>query len=827
MIAERIGNNVELKNGRYRILKRGDHFLLKEILIKKEELKYAFIGGMWYYRGRFSLESDISLPYPFSTYYTIKIPDKIHQGRVCRSLIYVKMPVAVLQFRDRCLCIEFDPVVKIKDKEVFPFVSLDENEEHFVISFHIFNEFFIKTKRNAWLGFGKNRKICLNLKEGDEFKFNVRIREFSDWRACIKRIFLERLPEKVSVDDAEKIFYRGKRALWRSFDELTGTFLQLPWSGTTGFVFVNSSYSLLSFEAVRLYYFTKWYRDSGDRDFLEWSRRLKELFKNPRLYKRDLKKGEGIVWYNMTNLGRKGLEGFFYLDCGYSGYPGGQATIAFNLLRYLEMEEDADLETLVKDSLRYILSTQNANGSWPMAIHQEGMLRFRPEKLEKYETTGGTAECIRALLLGYRMFNDERFLESALKGLRYLSKEYPICYHGLRDIGINEVEAFSAISVIEAFLDAYELMSDESYLEDAINYAFYTLTWFYLCDTESWKMSFNFHPISESITPRLSPYESVLIVSTYFRLYDLTGDEFWSRIARVCYREVTRWISKNGGLCEGIFPDLSDGLRPLPMEQTFATVELMNASTRFFNFSQGFQRSLEEGEELELRASDDKKRVALVYKDKEILAFDVEKFKIVSVCNANLSSYGISISFFDPYSTWNRIKMKIKKLLRGRYGKFILGLGEIGHFIKGVEEPKNRKRLKIKMFENVRKKDFGVEVENGSTVKVFCRTDLHRMESKIKGWFDGKSFHILFDPVIIEVLDHDLYCTKVLFPVIGSKLRSSEEGKLVFDGFVLHMDFDDLVITEDFTAIDQTLSTNWTHGGVYKGRFMIEIPQLK
>ena len=36
------------------------------------------------------------------------------------------------------------------------------------------------------------------------------------------------------------------------------------------------------------------------------------------------------------------------MDCGYGGYPGGQGTIAFHLLKYLEYCEDTVLEDLVK-----------------------------------------------------------------------------------------------------------------------------------------------------------------------------------------------------------------------------------------------------------------------------------------------------------------------------------------------------------------------------------------------------------------------------------------------------------------------------------------------
>ena len=202
---------------------------------------------------------------------------------------------------------------------------------------------------------GKKKKITLSLKTGDQFQFCTRIEKHSKWTEAIEAYVEKNIQKSVKIESAKEIFEQRKQALFRSYDYLTGSFLQLPWRDTPGFTFVNSSYSLLSYEAVRLHYFTKWYEETNDEQFLTWSKGLRDLFTNPKLYKTSLKKGNGLVWYNMANLTKKGLEGFFYMDCGYGGYPGGQGTIAFHLLKYLEYLDDKELECLVKKSLDYIL----------------------------------------------------------------------------------------------------------------------------------------------------------------------------------------------------------------------------------------------------------------------------------------------------------------------------------------------------------------------------------------------------------------------------------------------------------------------------------------
>ena len=821
-IKEEIDKNFSIQGNNYVINRDSNILLLKRFCIKKEKkLLYSFVGGMWYSRDRFSLESEISLPYPFSTYYITKVLDKECDGSICRSLYYVKTPLIVLQFEDKCICVEFDPIVKVDDVEVLPFVSLSEDERYYTISFYLSKELCVKEKKYAWLGFGKKKKIIFDcIKPGKKIGFSAEIREYRDWREAVRDFVESRIADKVDIKDAEKIFENAKNVLWRSYDSIYGTFLQLPWSDAPSFTFVNSSYSLLSFEAVRLNYFSYWYSRTKDRDFLEWSLKLKDLFKNQELVKRNLKKGKGIAWYNMTNLTRKGLEGFFYLDCGYGGYPGGQGTIAFNILRYLESSRDDELEKLVRDSLEYIMSTQKENGSWPMAIHQEGLIRFRPENLENYETYCGTAECVRALLLGYKRFKDKKMLESAVKGLNYLKNDYPVCYNGLRDIGINEAEAFSAVSVIEAFLDAYETLGDKEYLDNALNYSYYALTWFYFYDTKNLKMSFNFHPISESITPRVSPYETALIVSTYLRLYGLTKDRLWEKMARLAFREVTRWVDRNGGLCEGVFPRFLSGFEPLPMEQTFATVELMRAATNFFEFSE-CENDKEKTDE-KIRIVRDGNEVVVLYKDKDVLRFDAKRFKIVFIRGCKLNDYGVSFSFYDSYK--KKWVSKLKKKFRGKYGKYILGLGEIGRFIKGVYPPRRFERIKIDPIGKYVKK-FDINIENNSA-NIFCETDLHRISCRITAYLLNKRICISFDPIVINVLEHDISCKKVFFPIIGSRVRLKKNGELCFDGFNVKGDFKEIIEGKNLTAVDQTLATNWTHGSVYKGGFTIEIQKI-
>ncbi|MHC1625277.1 MAG: hypothetical protein ACXQS2_04695, partial [Methermicoccaceae archaeon] len=124
IVEESVGDEVSVKGDLYTLVKDSSVVVLRRIKIRKKPLVYAFIGGMWYSKSGFSFEQNISLPYPFSTYYTFKILDKKYNGVVCRSLLYVKTPVIVVQFKDECVAVEFTPLVEVNEEEVFPFVSL-------------------------------------------------------------------------------------------------------------------------------------------------------------------------------------------------------------------------------------------------------------------------------------------------------------------------------------------------------------------------------------------------------------------------------------------------------------------------------------------------------------------------------------------------------------------------------------------------------------------------------------------------------------------------------------------------------------------------------
>lgn len=715
---------------------------LKKIRVKKESLEYFFIGGMVYNK-KLSFDTGSRNSYPFTSYFVDKVEDITEDGVRYRSLIYCKLPLICLQFKNHCKCIEFELPAKCGNKEVVPFVGLEESENYYEIIFKIFPEFYIREKKNAWLGFSKVKKIKM---PSGKLMFKVKEYEKKDWTYAVKEFF-EKQKIKYKLTVTGESIKKIKNALFRSYDDLLGTFIQMPWKNVTGFCMDKYSYSLLGFEAKRLNYFQQLYEKTNDPDYLHWTKKLEKLFLNKDLYREGNK---GLVWYNTTHFNGKKLNGFFYLDIGYGGYPPGQATIAFNLGEYLERRKNEKLKRLLKKSLKYILNTQNKDGSWYSAIPSGGISKRKWE-----ESEGSTGSCVRALLKGYEIFKDKKYVRSSKKALKFLERKNIICRNSLRDIAINEPEAFSAIVVLNAFLDAFEVFKKEKYLEFAKRYAYYLLGWAYWYgDLKGF-----FHPISESINPRISPYETLLLVNSFKRLSKKTHETFWSDISNYLFSKVLGVVDKNNGLSEGIFPKINGGFYGLPMEQTFATAELLY--TCFIYNSYRYKKP----KKLKLNVKE--KNGYLILED--TVKINEREYEI------KINGRKLKIEFSRPYKIRSKLYTKFSKSMR-RFGLLNMAR-DIEYLFTGVHTPK-RKKPSLELVDSYVKK---FELEEGKDeVVVKVHTDFHKIRIR---FYKAPKLRM---EMKIFVKEHDLVCDRVLI-----------NGK------------------------DYTLDTNWTNGGIFKKEIII------
>lgn len=795
------------------------------------EPTYTFVSGMFYTDKKVfdACSERINLNFPYTTYYKFRIPDIKLDGETYRSAVYCKLPLVAVQFEDYHVLVRFPPFVKISGTEVPLFLSLRSDGSEVKLSFALCNDFEIKTKRSVWLGFGRKERIRVPVKRNAEIKLAFEIvRRRGEWLRSISDAFenpthrpaLLPLPPRVSVPRKKirSILLHIKTAFYRAWNERFGTFAQLPWKRAPGFALDNYHFSLLTYEAVRLNYFYDCWKISGDTDYLRWAKRLRELFLDPRLMLKP-KRGRGIIWYELTNCNDKRIFGYFYLSAGYAGYPGGQATIALNLLRYSSRTGDAELKRLARLSLEYLVSTQNRDGSWPAGIKQTREIKLRFGRYESRVTTGGTAECARALLLGYKIFGRKKYLRAALKALNYLrpSRGSILAYNTLRDIGMDEVEGISSIYAVHAFLDAYEQLKDEKFLECAKAWACYFLTWFYWWRAGNLNMRGLFHPISYSITPRVSPYESLLSVNLCLRLYKVTKRAFWKRLALFTYKRVLEFLERDHGLCECYFPDYLRGFATIPMEQTFATAELLNATLAVakllrFDFDSLRPREREspsEGEKLSYTLSP--YCLAVFRRNEPLLTFNYRDFRFERVNN---KVEWMEISFHNPYSLANRMRTALKNALKPL--PLLLAPLDIKSLMLGIRGPAEEKGIKLSPYSAVKKRFASVKIlsEHPLTLRVVSRSSLHEIDSTISFRYRGKKLSILFDPIVIRVLSSGVRCRQVLFPVV--KVRRGSDVKILGN-------FDRVLREKNLVACDISLKTNWTDYGIYRDRVEIVV----
>ncbi|MHA1409252.1 MAG: glycosyltransferase [Candidatus Odinarchaeia archaeon] len=559
-----------------------------------KHLTYSFVGGVRYTKGnKFDVVNRIyNFTYPFATYYKMKIPPRDIDGNWYRSAIYTKMPIAIFNSRKYYFGLVYHPVeVSNKGKEVVHSIRFDGGglRGDNIVSLNYCAHSILK-KQNIWLGrHPPPAPLKIILEPSEEVYTTIHLLYgMGKWHKGVDTFFkLNPLPEPtIEKTDPRKVAERTKTAFSRAWDSHIKTFLQLPFKRHPEFLFDDLLFSLTSFEAERLANFYDYYIYSGDKQYLRWVKDLRKTL----LSRSIIGIHDGYkIWHNGIVFNGVRAEGYTYLWTGYAGYPGGQATIVFRLLEYYqkkrEHERINDLRVLnnALDGLEWIIDTQKENGAWRSALKIFREYPARRVDYSKQESIGGSAECIRALLKAYEVTGERKYRAVAEKGLKWLNdkEEAVMGYNYLRDAGIFEEEGISAIVAANANIDAYLLLNNERYLKYAQIWAKYLLTWHFMWRTKKLNIKYGFDPLSWSITPRVSPYETAMVLSVYSRLYKITRNNFWKKLFIHVYNKVIEYQEEDGGLSENFFLNYLNGVSEIPVEQTFATNELLKASLEY------------------------------------------------------------------------------------------------------------------------------------------------------------------------------------------------------------------------------------------------------
>ncbi len=773
----------------------------KEVLHSEkldEEPDYWFIGGLRYGEDDISIESESVIEYPYTTYYTKKILPFTQEGKKFIPLSEINIQLIVLQFEDYCLAAEIEPVVQTENGPAYHFIGYDAEEKR--IEIVLPEKIEKKEKKAEWLGKG-DKKTYDN---PDIEDYQLEFKEFDNWKSAVQGKIQEETDNtstEIRERNLSEEFRDSHKWLYRSWDDDQGTFLQLPWRERPGFALNEYSYSLTSNEAVRLNYFDQLSETSPSKDFSYWSNRLIELFKNPDLQKRDLKHGEGMAWYNTASFNGENLEGEFYLGTGYYGYPGGQSTISYNLLEYLKRNKDNELEKLVRENLEYILSTQKESGHWPAALKQEMELPLKEDDYYGLKSEGATGESVKALLKAGNYFDEEKYLEAARKGLQALETEKPICRNGLRDIGSEEVEGFSAFAVIEAFLEAYEVLGEEKHLEQAETYSLHLSTWTSWYNGEKFDLRGTCHPISETITQRISPFETVKAAKTFLKVSKYLENQIWEDLASEHLEKALKFRNSTHGMSEGIFYDFNDGLNNLETEQTFATAELLYTLKKFeekhseITIDQETAEDFDSGKKPEIDVTGTEITVD------EDTVFDIDRIGFSKIKGEKIDH---ELCFKGPYNLKSSLRSKTFSKLRK--SKFFLAPKDLSYLWTGIK-PKELSAPET-CFSEI-EKNITTEVENDK-VSFSVETDIYRISGKVSAFENEVKIDLE-----ITTDKHDLICEKVILETSKTPDNQSIAG----EDFKLYLDNSE----DSAEGFDLSRKANWTDGGMYQGSLKLEL----
>lgn len=769
-----------------------DYTVLATIPVE-EPPEYWFLGGMCYKEDDLSFRSAARIEYPFTTYFRRKIDPFTADGVYFRPLAELRLPLLVYQFASRCDAYHLPPVFDTGEGTVYPFIGYDADAEEVMIV--VPDTVTIREKEAEWLG----RASKKTYKNPEPLAFSLSKTVYDDWMEAVRDAHTGWEELDVPGQDRDMAYRRAKQALYRSWDEELGTFLQLPWRDRPGFALDTYSYGLLAYEAVRIDYFDHLFRETGDDDYQYWCDRLWNLFSDDRFTIPAAGGTDAQAWCNMIEFNGTGLTGSVYLGTGFYGYPGGQAMIAFHLLRAIERgDHEEDRRARVQPTVEYIMDAQRQDGMWPMAEQHRFELPFKRHAYEDHVSEGATAACVRALLVAARIFDKPAYREAARYGLSALMTDHPVCRNGLRDIGTDEPEAFSAFAVVHAFLDAYEEFGEDRYLDQAERYAHYLITWNYgyrIGDREIRGIN---HPIAETITMRLSPYETLLAARVYRRLTDHGCIGPWEMLYDRSIDQVLSLQNDSGGLSEGIFFDHTGDITPLHTEQTFATAELVRVLAEDGHAQPASPTPHSEGSP---QVEEDDGVFTIPALD---TVFDANRLGFTTLAGTPCT---MDLCFGGPYTRRSQFRAELLRRLRGH--KMLLGVRDIDALWGGIQ-PEEYDYPLIPVSE--------VGADTTTTVDDVPRftldTKIHNITGNIMVNQESRTVHI---PLTVRTNAHDISCNRVL---LRTDPVTIDADTITVGGATLQMDgahpADD--------GLDLSLAANWTHGGLYRGVLSARLP---
>lgn len=528
------------------------------------------MGGAAYSKGeQINLKAirDISLMPAFC--HTRIYPREL-EGRWIHSCMYVKMPLFLISSEKSACGVAFPVNVTVEGVKIPLTFSLSSVENRTVFELGITgDEQVFKRKKKEyddWLSPHvelEKKQVTRDLRDR-RISLSFDFYEGRGWKDVV-RDFLKGRP-KARVGEIDLNVHLSKSVNWLNsvFDPEYNLFLfgtRRERLAPAGNYWGLPTYNTL---ASDLYSLSKRVKHES---ILEMSRAAKELM----LHENASKLLEnGRVWHNAARFDVRSRKLTFYshLGTGIAGYPGGQATALRALLERVCLgDDDSRLIRAIKEGLSWLESSMFEDGHWARTypVFEEAS-KFKMERGEESYSVGGNGEGVTALLLAYRLFQDDSYLASAIKALEWTNRfaEGGVLTSGyLRDNRQEEVDGVSAIFAAQANLLACEITGEGLYRQMAEEFATYLLTW------QRWWDVPAFDTLIFSFSPRIATCETVWLADVYYEMYRHTEDEFWLRQSETAFGALGSEDAYRG-YGEGFYYDEELRLHPLMFDAVYS-----------------------------------------------------------------------------------------------------------------------------------------------------------------------------------------------------------------------------------------------------------------
>lgn len=278
------------------------------------------------------------------------------------------------------------------------------------------------------------------------------------------------------------------------------------------------------------------YRKKGEQILDFWANHSANDKGMPRIWY-DIEPWNSFRNYNDLRNMQGGMEPMLLAwSCAEAAHPGSHA----NWLKFC------------KNAADWIVSQQTSDGSFPKAFDNNGAVVDNGTYL--------TSNIVRYLTMMYGVTANKKYRTAVTKAADWCIKNITT---GTKYVGsvidnpyVKDRE--SGQKMIEAMLAAYDLTGNQKYLDAAQKAAYYTVSYMY-----AWNLPWETNTTLAMPWPKHKSTVGITIIATghsgadcgfsynsfeYLRLYNLTGDEYLLRIARLLEKNTKQTMNYDGSL---------------------------------------------------------------------------------------------------------------------------------------------------------------------------------------------------------------------------------------------------------------------------------------